>query len=224
MQSGALIQLEEDFDIEKLDRCRYDRKYSHHVLKGVIQFEGSTLRVGDLDVKPAMALYERLVQRPVIDEVNGSYRIVYRDAIEAYSSKIYVATGLVLVDNLDNRPFVKDIINKGQNKAHLASNITLNTYKLSKDHEDQWTYGFADRMGRVQKGTVFGNSVEKDAVFGPEFENCSSRSVGWYTDFFGMPIKVKVSPRGSVTLWSMVPPEVFLNFIRKEIVPYIISL
>jgi hypothetical protein len=224
MQSGALIQLEEDFDVEKLDKCRWDRTYSKHKLKGVIQFEGNNLRIGDLNVKPATALYERLVQLPVIEEINGVYRVIYKDSVRADSARVFIAKGLALVDSLGNRPFVRDIINKSQKRAHLASDVTLNTYKLSKDHEDQWTYGFSDRMGRVQKGIVYGNAVEKDSVFGPEFENCSSRSVGWNTDFFGAPVKVRVSPRGSVTIMTIVPPEVFLNFIRKEIVPYIISL
>ena len=224
MQSGALIQLPEDLEIEKINKCRYDRVYSEIPLKGVIQFEGPPSRSRDMVFQQAIAMYEKLVPQPVIEEDQGTYRIVSRDTVVATWAAVYITAGLVVVASLEDRSFVRDIINKGLKLQDPSHDVVLNTYKMSIDHPDQWVRGFDKRKGRVQKGTLFGNSVEQDAVFGPELENCSSKTVGWYTDFFGTPTKLRVSPSGSVTLWSMVPPEIFVKFIKKEIMPYVISL
>jgi hypothetical protein len=66
--------------------------------------------------------------------------------------------------------------------------------------------------------------VERDPVFGPELDRSMKKSVGWVTNYFGPPTKVKVSPLGSVTLWANPTEGLFLKFLRMEILPYIIAL
>jgi hypothetical protein len=69
---------------------------------------------------------------------------------------------------------------------------------------------------------VFGEGIEDDDVFGPELDRSSSESVGWITTFFGPPTKVRVSPRGSVTILAWPAPSQLAKFIMKEIVPFIV--
>lgn len=170
MQSGALIQLPEDLEIEKINKCRYDRVYSEIPLKGVIQFEGPPSRSRDMVFQQAIAMYEKLVPQPVIEEDQGTYRIVSRDTVVATWAAVYITAGLVVVASLEDRSFVRDIINKGLKLQDPSHDVVLNTYKMSIDHPDQWVRGFDKRKGRVQKGTLFGNSVEQDAVFGPNLK------------------------------------------------------
>lgn len=46
MQSGALIGLPEEFEIEQLDKCRWGKEERGIKLKNIIQFEGQGLKVG----------------------------------------------------------------------------------------------------------------------------------------------------------------------------------
>jgi len=224
MLSGALISLPEEFNIDKLDRVKWERRERGQLVKSVIQFQGRPIRIDDFVAKQAIVLHETPKKQPIIEEdQEGNYKIGYMDTIEATWANIYVTQGLVVVDSLTNRKFVRNIINKGLGTV-IAYNITLNTAKIARDHPDHWVRGFSNRPGRVDRGVLYGSGVERDSVFGPELARASSRAVGWITNFFGPPVKVLASPRGAVTVWAWPPVELFLKFIKVEILPYAISL
>jgi hypothetical protein len=53
MLSGALIRIPDDLEIEKLDKCRWDRNVRGTDLKSVVQLEGPVLRSGDIVARAA---------------------------------------------------------------------------------------------------------------------------------------------------------------------------
>lgn len=223
MLSGALIKLPDDFDIRRLDGLKWEREERGHNIKSIIQFQGQTIRSTDFVAECALAIHESVKKQPIVEEEEGRYRIGYIDSVEVTWANIYVTTGLIVVDNLDNRKFVRNIINKGL-KSSIAHEVFLDTARIARDHSDQWVRSFTGRRGRVDRGTLFGQGVEQDIVFGPELARAMSKTVGWITDFFGTPVKVRASPEGSVTVWAWPPIELFLKFIKVEILPYMISL
>lgn len=224
MLSGALVKLPEDLEINKLDGVVWRREERGQTLKSIIQFQGQPIKTRDITAQLAIAIHEKIVKRPILEEVDGKFSLSQIDVIEPSWANIYIVPGFVVVDSKDSRPFVRDIINKGLRLSPRAHDVFLNVAKMAQDHEGQWIRSFSDRRGRVDKGTVFGEGVEQDAVFGPELGRARSRTVGWITNFFGSPVKVRVSEGGSVTVWAWPPIELFLKFIKMEILPYMISL
>lgn len=230
MLSGALIKIPEDFDIQRLSGTNWSRASGDLTLQSVIQFNERTITMDTrIRAQIALAIHQYVKIEPsLIQETDGRYTIIDHDVIKTTWSNIYVVQGFVVVDRLENRSFVIQIINKGlangSNLGIAAHDIYLDTARMVANHPDQWIRGFSDRMGRVDRGTVFGEGVERDSVFGPELARASKKSVGWITNFFGSPNKVKVSPSGSVILWANPPIDGFLRFLRMEILPYIIAL
>ena len=225
MLSGALIRTPEDLEIERLDRVSWRRAENDLELQSVIQFQGRPIVVDeDTTAEMALAIHQEIEMEPALIEEDGIYRITHYDTVKTKWAYIYVVRGYVVVDNLGNRGFVRQIINYGLNLATRAHNVSLDTTAMARDHENQWIRGFSDRVGRVDRGTVFGEGVEQDSVFGPELARSTKRSVGWVTNFFGSPVKVKVSPLGSVTVWANPPEALFLRFLGREILPYVIAL
>jgi hypothetical protein len=224
MLSGAIIRLPDGFDIERLNGLRWDREEQGQTLKSIIQFKEMIPRSADPHIKWMLVIHETLGKTPVVDENNGVYSISYMDTTMPSWAYAYAVPDFIIVDKLENRDFVREIINKGLRLTDPVRTIILNTRQMSIDYHGQWIRGFADRRGRVQRGTVFGESVEQDDVFAPELERSTSKSVGWITNVFGEPVKVRVSPRGAVSVWGWPPIGSFLNFIRNEVLPYIISL
>lgn len=225
MLSGALIRLPEDLAIETLDGAVWEREERGLELKSVIQFQGRPVRVDrDSTAELALAIHQEIVKEPALGEENGRYLVSYQDTTVTKWAYIYLFQNFVVADRLANRGFVREIINKGLNLPHRSHIVYLDTARMVTGRADQWVRGFCDRMGRVDRGTVFGESVERDSVFGPELSRSTKKSVGWITNFFGSPVKVKVSPLGSVTVWANPPVGLFLRFLRMEIMPYIISL
>jgi len=156
MFSGALIRLPEEIDINRLDGLRWERRQGGQDLKSVMQFQGSIIRSGDIEAKEALAIHESPGKQAIIDESEGKYKISYIDVVNTVWANIYVVPGFVVVDSLENRSFVRDIINKGLNPPKRAHDVVLNTAKMAEDHAGQWVRSFAERRGRVDRGTVFG--------------------------------------------------------------------
>lgn len=220
MLSGALIKLPDDLEIERLDGINWEREEYGLSLRSLIQFQ----EPGDTTAQAALAIHQYVGREAtLLEEEDGRFSILHHDTVMTIWAYIYVVRGFVVADRLENRVFVQQIINKGLNLSDGAHGVYLDTARMARDHADQWVRGFSDRLGRVDRGTVFGEGVERDSVFGPELGRSTSKSVGWTTNFFGAPSKVRVSPRGSVTVWANPPIKHFLRFLRMEILPYIIS-
>lgn len=230
MLSGALIKLPEDFDIQRLNGIIWSRPSGELTLQSVIQFREPDIAVERVRRgQAALAINQDIVIEPtLIQEQDGTYSIIHHDVVKTTWANIYVVQGYIVVDRLENRSFVCQIINRGL-RGGVALGITshdvyLDTASMVANHPDQWIRGFSERMGRVDRGTVFGEGIERDTVFGPELDRSTKKSIGWITRFFGEPAKVRVSPLGSIILWANPPMDAFLNFLRMEILPYIIVL
>jgi len=221
--SGALIHTPEGFDCNLLEGCSWEREESGFPLRSVIQLQRHVFVERGVDARQALVIHQDLRKVPDIEEIEGRYRVRFVDSVETSYSYINILPRLIVTDNLHSRGFVKQTINKGMNNPDLASEIRLDTSQMAIDHRDHWTRKFADRVGRVNKGTLYGDGVEQDTIFGPELVRSTTDSVGWYTNYFGSLDKVKVSPKGSVTLFANPPYELFLRFLRHEIFPYIIA-
>lgn len=220
MISGTMIVIPLDSSLSKLEGLLWEREEEGYDLKSLIQFERHfNVENGVLAIE-ALAIHQGIKIIPVLREVVGRYHVAFDKSVRTDFSSIYILPGLVVVDNLKNRRFVSEIINHGL-EGDFAQNISLDTARMANDHRDQWARRFSNRIGRVVKGTLFGDGVEQDSVFGPEFNRSRTGSIGWYTTSFGSYDKVKVSPRGSVQLWANPPIELFLRFIRSEILPYV---
>ena len=225
MLSGALIRIPDDLEIERLDGVIWQREENDLALKSVIQFREPIVVDRDTTAQAALAVHQEIGMEPaLIQEEDGRYRVMHHDTVMTKWAYVYIVHGFVVADRLANRGFVVQIINKGMNLSVGAHTVSLDTARMAQDHANQWVRGFSDRLGRVDRGTVFGEGVEQDSVFGPELGRSRSKSVGWITNFFGSPVKVRVSPRGSVILWSDVPEGLFLRFLRMRILPYVIAL
>lgn len=225
MLSGALIRIPDDLAIERLDGLTWERGENNRALTSVIQFREPIVVDRDTNAQSALAVHQEIGMEPaLIQGEDGRYRVTHHDTVMTKWAYIHIVHGFVVADRLANRSFVIQIINNGLNQPVGAHNIHLDTARMTRDHANQWVRGFSDRLGRVDRGTVFGEAVEQDSIFGPELGRSRSKSVGWITNFFGEPTKVRVSPKGSVVLWSDVPEGLFLRFLRMRILPYVIAL
>lgn len=222
MLHGSLIRLPDGLDVTSLNGLVWARRQNDTNLRSILQFEGVPFPVAGRTAHQATVIHEHIVQQPVMTENGGRFTITYADAVVPSWANCFIMPGIAIVSKLSHRPFVVDIVNHGANPRLVipAKEIAINTARMSADHRDQWIRAFHDRAGRIDKGTVYGDGVEQDPVFGQELEHSNCGSLGWITDAFGDPVKVRISPKGSITVFADMPTDVFLRFILNEILPY----
>jgi len=51
-------------------------------LKSVIQFQGQTIRGTDFTAEAALAIHESVKKQPILEEIEGKYRIGYIDSVD----------------------------------------------------------------------------------------------------------------------------------------------
>jgi hypothetical protein len=224
MLSGALVGIADDFDLPKKPKP-WERVENGTPLKSVLQLKDRINLKDGGTAQEILAIHEHMSNKPQMVEKDGQYSIVYQDKKEVSYAKNYLCDGFLMTDTLMTRTYVRQLINRSvEPHRDIAWNISLDVRKARKDHPDNWMTGFRGRKGNVDHGIVYGKNVAKDMVFGKELERAQSPTVGWETDYFGAPMNVKVTDKGSVIIWAFPPIQIAIEFIQQEIMRYAINL
>jgi hypothetical protein len=227
MLSGSIIMKPRSINEQQLDKLVWQRVQDDLDLKSVFQFGEESYRVDTKYTgRSALVIHQYVgIQEGLIQLEDGRFDIANNRTVMTKWSTVIVAPSYIIVDTKNNRPFVKDVINKGlklsPNTAHY---LALDTPKMAEDHDDQWVRCFSERDGRVDRGTLYGRGVEQDIVFGQELSSSRTMAVGLTTKFFGRQSKVRISGDGIVSVLDFITPEQFMQFIESEILPYRIAL
>lgn len=193
-------------------------------LKSVLQPKDN-IRIKGGIAQEILAIHEYVSKKPTLVEKDGQYSVVHQDKKEVSYATSYLSKGFLMTDTLATRTFVRQLIDRSlEPHGDFAWNVSLDVKEARKDHPANWMTGFRGRKGNVDHGTLFGKDVGKDIVFGKELEKTQSPTVGWETNFFGTPMNVQVTERGSVKVWAFPPVQLVIEFIQQEIMRYAVHL
>jgi hypothetical protein len=222
--SGAILLKSPEIDLSKITGILWRR--ADKEVKDLRSFfqvtqERYQIRKNSFAVKGQAVHEESGFNRQLKEDKNG---FIIQSVPQVYvrTGETFISDGYIVVNNIANRDFVRQIINNGLNLSdnNRAEYLSIDTNRMSRDFSDHWVRGFDGRTGRIQKGTVYGNSVEQDISFGDELARTNSKSIGIYTQFFGDKTKVRISSGGSIMVYKDITPEVFLRYIEDEIFSY----
>ena len=160
MLTGALLKLPQNLDVNDIDGLTWDRTKNDNPLKSIIQFDGNSFNFANIKVHPAIAIHERLTNRPKLVEESGKYEIGYSEEVVPIWAKCHFSKGFGIVDTLINRFFVLDIIRHGITSKIPVVEYAIDTARIASDHKNHWLQTFSERLGRVDRGTVYGDGVE----------------------------------------------------------------
>jgi hypothetical protein len=211
---------------DKLDRLLWNRSEGHFKLRSVIQYNQNSLSVGGRTIKTALAIHEHVESHfRVNEEDDGTYSLVPEKRKATNWAHLHITPSYIVVDKKNSRAFVRDIISKGLKlPVNTPSFLALDTKKIAGDHKNHWTRAFAERIGRVNEGVVYGDAVEQDAEIGPVLASAKVNTVGITTNYFGNPLKVRVSSNGVITLLGKNTYEEFIDYLESEIMSYMMKI
>jgi hypothetical protein len=224
MLSQTLLKKPEGLNSSKLNHVVWEREEFGAKLKSVIQLSDPPYDMEGID--PALVIHQYVGFDEALQQgANGDYHLSKQQVVLTEWSNIFITPQFIMVDGKGNIGFVKDTINFGLKlQPNTVHGIFLDIGRIATEHEEHWIRGFDRRAGNVDHGVLYGNAVERDAVFGRELKHSGVRVVGWVTNFFGSPTKVKATTDGCISVWSWPSMNLFREFIEKEISPYIIEL
>lgn len=225
MVSGSIILKNSNIDNDSLKSLKWEREEDERIVKDVIQINDSKFKFGTNDyASSALGIHEYVGLNEQLVESDGIYSVESSKIVKVKWARLLLTDTFVVVDKKSNRPFVREIITNGLGlgKTELTD-LVLNTKQISDSKNNQWIRCFENRRGKVNRGRIYGDGIEKDPTFKPILEKSNTNATGYPTKFFGEETKVKITPDGSVTIYDDVGHSDFLKFIQKEVLPYKIS-
>jgi hypothetical protein len=130
---------------------------------------------------------------------------------------------IILVDNRNSRKFVFRTISRALvNKDKYIDYVHVNIEKIAEDHRGHWLGQIKDRKGHMQNATLHGDHLEDDDVIGSEYVRSHKNQVGFETDYFGTPTRVKVTRGGTVMVLTDLNNrmEEYIQYIKENLLSY----
>lgn len=231
MRAGALLRLDLEIPVARLDGLKWIRREGEHNLTSVIQF-GEEVALDENRAQRASVIHQYVSVDSTLIHANGAYSIGLNSIVRTYQSSIHILIEgfqpdqcrYVVVDRLENRDPLSEVIRQGLRiSGDKARPVSLDTERASRDHPRQWVHAYAKRRGRSDRGIVFGTDVRNDPEVGAVLQGEREvGSVGWTTSAFGDPTKVRIGPSGSVLVLANPDDDEFLDFIVSEVLPYVV--
>lgn len=226
MTSGSLIMIPSSVDVENFDDLVWEREQGAFKLRSKFQYGSNEFTINGHKARDALIIHEYVGIKEELNEIGSDeFALEPEEVIIRKGAKLLVTPKYIVVDRQENKPFVKTVINKGLNLAeNTVYYLELDTQRMGKNYPDHWARCFADRNGRVDRGTVYGTKINKDTIFARELAGATAKSIGVTTSYFGSPVNMRISASGSITIHKDIEPPVFLKFIENQILPYQIKL
>jgi len=205
----------------------FSREEEQFELNSVIRTdERLTLGNGTKVIKGTL-VDEKIVDRSeLVLEKTDFYIHKERMKVPRISTFILTDNGLAIANNSESREMCFRIISQLlSNTDRFVRNVEFDIGALDKAYPNQWTGFFYDREEEVDKGRLWAKDghMKDDKDFGTPYSESKKNDIGIFTNFFGGgKVKINVTKRGSVTIMRDVGTELFVSYLQKELVRYMI--
>lgn len=226
-------------DIErKLRKFQYSRKEisgkdsqeETHVfdLKSAIQLAPPRFELlGGIRVLSGFVIDEYVVRNAyhIEQDLEGNWVIKETEPfVDTRWAEFWLTTeSIILVERKDAREFVFRVISQAlRNSDNHIHSVQMDVERIANDHPGHWLGSIVDRSGNMQNATMFGSDIENDNVIGAEYVKCHKAQVGFVTDYFEAPVKVRVTADGTIVVMKNLSDNmgIYIQYIRQNLLRY----
>jgi hypothetical protein len=208
--------------VEDAEDFRTGKKFQ---LTSAIKLDEKRISLGkQVRIFSGVVVNEWIRTPKILEQVEGgAYRIVSGEPIkDTQLGQFWLTTeGIAVAQSKRSRGFSFDLLSTA-----LLSKVRPIKFRVSKiadDYSGHWLGGFYDRKGRMQSGTIYGDSLEEERLIRREYPRWKKKQVGFQTKYFGALTKVKVTQEGVVSAYRDLygDMEQFFAFVKDELLKYI---
>lgn len=211
---------------QKLDNHSYEHDLEGNLVQALIQLQPSNNHVDDTSVISGIAIdYKMLPVTSLMEEGGRFYPNTTHEPKQVWADFQIIGNELIMTSTMAGREIALPILSHaiGGTTNHIIE-LNFDLEKIFKDYSGHWLGSIYDRDGHMQRGTFYGESIEKDDVIGKCWKGNKKLVVGFLTDYFGNgSTKVKVTRDGSVFVYGDISAKDYLRFVLVELKPYMID-
>jgi len=221
---------------KKLDRFEYVRTEKHlrtgkkFKLTSVVRLDERQINL-DRKVKilSGMVIDEHIVTpMKLAQDDEGTFIVVDgKPYTDVQYGKFWLTTeSIAIAENRDTMTFTFSILSQAiGGDSGIVRHVRFDIGRIARDYDRHWIGSFYDRRGRMQSGTIYGDAIEDEELIKGEYYGWKKNRVGFVTDYFGAPTKVKVSREGSVIVYRGLydTMDQYIRFIKEELLDYMIK-
>jgi hypothetical protein len=199
-------------------------------LKSVVHLDTPQLELsGKSKLLSGIVHYEYVfTPRKLEEDDEGRYQLVEGEPlVDVRYGRFWLTTksvvNIVVAEKMDTREFTFKVLSQAmaKNNNHcLAMHMDVNA--IAKDYGKHWISGLVGRHGNLQSGTFYGDTLEREPLLRAEYGGWNKNQVGFTTDHFGPPTKVKVTREGTVTVYRGLDQNMgdYIRFVQSELLGY----
>jgi len=168
--------------------------------------------------------YVRKVRR-VEERPNGELKVVETEPfVDTKWGGFYLTTeSIIIAESSSTKDFTFKVVSRAMNGTddHVQS-VIMDIEEIAKDHHPHWLGSVKEREGHWQSGTLFGDDIESDDVVGDEYKKNQKGQIGIITEFFGAPMKVRITREGTIMVLGNLNKQIdrYIEYIRSELLGY----
>jgi len=199
-------------------------------LKSVIHLDTPEANIGSKSrLLSGVVHYEHLYTPQKLEEDrNGRYELVNSDPIvDVKYGRFWLPTkslvSIVVAEKSSTRDFTFKVLSQAMSKKNnYCQGMKMDVNTIAKDYQRHWISGLGGRRGMLQAGTLYGDTLEREPLLRSEYRGWNKSQVGFSTDFFGPPTKVKVTKDGIVVVYRDLSDrmDLFIRFIQNDLLEY----
>jgi hypothetical protein len=233
----GIFDFVEDIE-EKLSKFQYSRKeiltrvpqeQPHESdLKSAIQLAPPRFELpGEIRILSGLVIDEYVVKNAhhIEQDTKGNWIVKETEPfVDTRWAEFWLTTeSIILVERKDAREFVFRVISQAlaSSDSHIHS-VFMDIEKIADDHPGHWLGSIVDRAGNMQNATMFGTDLEDDNVIGDEYVGSHKNQVGFVTEYFGAPVKVRVTADGTIIVLKNLSNSMgeYIQYIRQNLLRY----
>src|SRR5437867_6699731 len=197
---------------DKLRDFSYTRK-AHHLttgkpfhLKSVIHLDSPQVELSGKSRLLSGIVHSEYIYSPqkLAEDKHGVYQLVDGEPqVDVTYGKFWLTTkavvNIVVAERAKTREFTFNVLSQAiaKNNNHCQP-ITMDVNRIARDYDKHWISGMHERHGMLQAGRFYGDSLEREPLLRSEYKGWNKNQVGFVTDYFGSPTKVRVTNGGTV--------------------------
>lgn len=194
-------------------------------LTSLIRLDQRRMAFGKENLALSGLVVNEYISRPkrIQQTKEGEYRVVDGDPyVDTEFGRFWLTTrSIVVAQSSETRAFTFTVLS--QALGTRATAVKFDVGKIARDYGEHWLGSFHDRQGRMQAGTIYGDSVDQEALIRKEYPGWKKNQVGFVTRHFGPPVKVKVTRDGVIVVYRDLYDDMrqYLRFVREELLQYV---